>query len=65
MAKVQINTHINKDLLDAFKETCEKNNIPMNTCLEIFMKDFYEGKIKLTIGNTTTMRIVEGGNDEK
>ena len=35
-----LNTTINKEVLDNFREHCKQINCPMNTVLEIFMEQF-------------------------
>lgn len=53
-AKAILNTTINKEVLDNFREYCQQINFPMNTVLETFMKQFADGQfdVRLTRSHT-------------
>lgn len=43
-----LSTPINKEVLDQFRAKCKELNIPMNTVVEVFCKEFNKGKFELT-----------------
>lgn len=49
MAKRTFGTSIDEKVIQDFKVVCAKNNIPMNTVMEIFMKAYAEGRFKTEI----------------
>lgn len=49
--KSLINTTIQTDVLDEFKDNCERLKVPMNYIIERFMEKFNNGDFKLTIGD--------------
>ena len=49
MAKRTFGTSIDEKVIQGFKVACAKNNIPMNTVMEIFMKAYAEGRFKTEI----------------
>ena len=42
-----LNTKINKEVLDNFRDYCAYHGYPMNTLFEIFMQQYIDGKFKL------------------
>ena len=42
-----LNTKINKDVFDAFKDYCKELGYPMNVMLETFMRQYSKGKFKV------------------
>ena len=42
--KVALNTTVNEEVLDKFRDYCKAVNFPMNTVLEAFMDQFSEGQ---------------------
>lgn len=49
MAKIPFSSSIDENVLAEFKKRCKESEpyIPMNTTLELLMRGFNEGKIKL------------------
>jgi hypothetical protein len=47
--KKMFSTPVDAQIITDFKQSCSNLNIPMNTVLEIFMKDFCKGKFILTM----------------
>ena len=45
--RMALNTTINKELLENFKARCKYDGIPMNTCLEAFMRQYLKGEFYL------------------
>ncbi len=50
--RVQLNTTVDKDILDEFKRSCKQIGIPMNVLLEAFMQQFSAGEFYLKLGKT-------------
>lgn len=42
-----LTTTINKEVLDTFKDCCKKAGYPLNMVLEIFMKQYVNGRFKV------------------
>lgn len=42
-----LNTKINKEVFDAFKDYCKELGYPMNVMLETFMRQYANGRFKL------------------
>ena len=42
-----LNTKINKEVFDAFKDYCKELGYPMNVMLETFMRQYSNGKFKI------------------
>lgn len=49
MGKKPFATSIDEDVQQGFKIECAKNNIPMNTVIELFMKAYTQGRFKIEI----------------
>lgn len=49
MAKKTFGTSIDENIIQDFKVACAKNNIPMNTVMELFMKAYASGRFKTEI----------------
>lgn len=49
MGKKPFATSIDEDVQKDFKVECVKNNIPMNTVIELFMKAYTQGRFKIEI----------------
>lgn len=59
--KRPFNTPINVELLNNFKQTCKELEIPMNTVVEVFMRDFNNGRfVMCTERDDNTNKIVFG-----
>lgn len=43
-----LNTKVNKEVFGAFKDCCSKFGYPMNVMLETFMRQYTNGKFKLS-----------------
>ena len=43
------NSEINKDVLESFKKYCKQINYPMNVLLEIFMRQYVDGRYDITV----------------
>lgn len=48
--RAMLNTTINEDVLNNFREYCKVINCPMNMILEVFMNQFAEGQFSLKLG---------------
>ena len=48
--KATLNTTINKNVMDNFRDYCEEIGYPMNIVLESFMTQFTSGEFILKIG---------------
>lgn len=46
-----LNTKVNKEVFDDFKDTCKVLGYPMNVVLEIFMNQYSSGRIKFSDEN--------------
>lgn len=58
--RATLNTPIRKEILDAFREKCYQQQIPMNTCIELFMSAFVENKFKISfVKNTNTPKEIK------
>ena len=44
MLKNKFNTSIDADILQAFKDKCKEDNLPISIVLERFMQGYVEGK---------------------
>lgn len=42
-----LNTKVNKEVFDAFKDCCKKQGYPLNVMLETFMRQYTSGSFKL------------------
>jgi hypothetical protein len=42
-----LNTKVNKEVFDAFKDFCKEQGYPLNVMLETFMRQYSSGKFKL------------------
>lgn len=47
-----LNTTINKNVLDNFRDYCKSINCPMNTVLETFMEQFADGQFKFKLAKS-------------
>ena len=45
MLKNKFNTSIDADILQAFKDKCKEDNLPISIVLERFMQGYVEGKL--------------------
>lgn len=45
---ITLNTKVNKEVFEAFKDCCAEFGYPMNVTLEIFMRQYANGKFKLS-----------------
>ena len=48
--RAMLNTTINADVLNNFREYCKTINCPMNTVLETFMSQFATGQFVFQLG---------------
>lgn len=44
-----LNTTMNEEVLNDFREYCKTINVPMNTVLETFMRQFSKGQFELKL----------------
>jgi len=49
MAKKTFGTSIDEKIIQDFKVACAKNNIPMNTAMELFMRAYAQDRFKIEI----------------
>lgn len=49
-----LNTTINTEILNGFKDYCKEQGIPMNLLLELFMRDIIHGKFALRFDRVET-----------
>ena len=47
--RAMLNTTINEDVLNSFREYCKTINCPMNTVLETFMAQFANGEFSFKL----------------
>lgn len=47
--KAMLNTTVNKETLDNFRDFCKSINTPMNMVLEIFMAQFAQGQFEFKL----------------
>lgn len=47
-ATTALNTKVNKEVFEAFKDCCGEYGYPMNVMLETFMRQYTNGKFKLS-----------------
>ena len=52
-----LNTTIDKDVLEKFKDHCKASVFPMNTIIEAFMSQFAAGEFVLKIGKNNKLDI--------
>lgn len=52
--RAMLNTTIDKDVLNHFRDYCKHINCPMNMVLETFMKQFAEGQFSFRLGKNKT-----------
>jgi antitoxin component of RelBE/YafQ-DinJ toxin-antitoxin module len=50
--RAMLNTTINADVLNNFREYCKTINCPMNTVLETFMTQFANGQFTFQLGKS-------------
>ncbi len=50
--RTQLNTTVDKGILEEFKRSCKQTGIPMNVLLEAFMQQFSAGEFYLKLGKT-------------
>lgn len=43
-----LNTKVNKEVFDRFKEICKRNGLPLNIVIEIFMRQYADNMFPLT-----------------
>ena len=49
VARKNLNTPIEQELLENFKNTCSEYGLAMNTVIEAFMRDFTSGNYTITL----------------
>lgn len=60
LKRAMLNTTINEEVLDSFREYCKSINCPMNMVLEVFMRQFAEGQFSMKlIRNQMELDVVE------
>lgn len=47
VATTALNTKVNKEVFDAFKDCCKEQGYPLNVMLETFMRQYANGNFKL------------------
>ena len=50
--RAMLNTTINDEVLDSFRDYCKGINCPMNMVLETFMKQFAEGQFSFKLSKS-------------
>lgn len=50
--KAMLNTTIDENILNEFREYCKSINCPMNKVLEMFMAQFADGQFKMELRKT-------------
>lgn len=60
-ATTALNTKVNKEVFEAFKDCCGEYGYPMNVMLETFMRQYTNGKFKLD--NDDIMKFKNDGKD--
>lgn len=59
-----LNTTMNEEVLNDFREYCKTINLPMNTVLETFMRQFAQGQFELKLAKME-VKIKEQGITKK
>ena len=54
--KAVLSTTINADIMEAFKEKCKEDGVPMNVIIELFIKQYNSGKFEIILGRTEKQR---------
>lgn len=49
ITRKNLNTPIEVNVLETFKNTCSKYGLPMNTIIECLLKEFNEGNYTITL----------------
>ena len=60
-ATTALNTKVNKEVFEAFKDCCGELGYPMNVMLETFMRQYTNGKFKLD--DSDIMKFKNDGNE--
>lgn len=60
-ATTALNTKVNKEVFEAFKDCCGELGYPMNVMLETFMRQYTNGKFKLN--NDDIMKFKNDGKE--
>lgn len=60
-ATTALNTKVNKEVFEAFKDCCGELGYPMNVMLETFMRQYTNGKFKLN--NDDIMKFKNDGEE--
>lgn len=55
--RAMLNTTINENVLNSFRECCKNINVPMNTVLETFMEQFANGQFQFKLGKSQKMEL--------
>lgn len=57
MAKKQLNTPIDSEVLDQFKDACNDYNLKMNAVIEALLSDFVNGEYDIIINRKDGIKI--------
>lgn len=57
--KKQLNTPIQADILDNFRNACKDYNLNMNNVLEALLQDFASGNYDILISRTDGIKVVK------
>ena len=57
--RAMLNTTINSEVLNNFREYCKEINFPMNTVLEAFMVQFAEGQFSFKLSGNKSESDIE------
>lgn len=57
--RAMLNTTINEDVLNGFRDYCKSINIPMNTILETFMEQFTQGQFTFKLSKNKMQLDIE------
>lgn len=59
MARKQLNTPIDGETLDNFRNACNDYNIKMNMVIESFMKDFSNGNYDILLSRDSGIKLIK------
>lgn len=59
MERKQLNTPVNGQILDNFRNACNSYNLKMNVVIESFMKDFSEGDYDILLSRDSGIKLIK------
>ena len=59
LMKKQLNTPVDGDILDNFRNACNDYNLKMNVVIEAFMKDFSNGGYDILLSRDAGIKLIK------